>query len=119
MCDPCGARHCLCSCWLVKSGKTSARLGQLRSAYIIRKPSLTGAKLVQTVDIWSGHFDLGYFIFGFGSLQLLATRRLKTVSYFCYLKIYERFRHFFGFIEIAQIWWVSVKKVQETFFVYY
>ena len=27
MCDPCGARHCLCSCWPAKSGETSARLG--------------------------------------------------------------------------------------------
>ena len=58
MCDPCGARHCLCSCCPAKSEETSARLGQLRSAYTIRTPSLTGAELVQAVDIWSGHFDI-------------------------------------------------------------
>ena len=57
----------------------------------------------------SVHFD---FLF-----KILVTRSLKTVNYLCYLTVYERFRHFFGFIEIARFWWVSVKKCNRPFLI--
>ena len=76
--------------------------------------------LVQAVEIWSGHFLLLAILFlvsiRFNFLnKILVIRSLKTVYNFCYLTIYARFRHFFGFMEIARFWWVLAKKCKRLF----
>ena len=85
----------------------------MHSSYITYLYSSGGGHLV-----WK-FLPTSYFIIGFGSFKLLnkilVIRSLKTVCNFCYLTKYERFRHFFYFIEIARFWWVLAKKCKKLF----